>query len=431
MHCLPLRIHTGRLWSLIAVLLGLAVGQSFAADAANTTVRSRSSQLLCSPCSIGFGNVAVGKSKAVGIVLRNSGTKRIIISSKTKAAPWVSPRGMTLPFTLAPGKTVHFAFVYRPGDSRIVNGTITYHSNASNGDLVLRFTASGLSAGHLTANPAGQSFGNIQVGKTATNNQTLTNTGASKVTITKIASSGSSFSVSGITAPLTLAPGHSVTFTTAFTPIAVGAASGSIAVTSNATDSNLSISEAGTGTSAGSVSVSPATANFGNVPVGSTKTLSATLEASGASVTIKSATVSSNEFSISGLTLPLTLGASKSVTFQVAFTPNSSGAASASVSFTTSSSAVKESLQGTGTSATQHSVNLAWNASTSQVIGYNVYRSTQSGGPYAAITSSPEASTSYSDTSVQSGTTYYYVVTAVSVSGKESMYSNQATAKVP
>jgi fibronectin type 3 domain-containing protein len=40
-------------------------------------------------------------------------------------------------------------------------------------------------------------------------------------------------------------------------------------------------------------------------------------------------------------------------------------------------------------------------------------------------------SLSFEDDSVQAGTTYYYVVTAVNSSGEESTDSNQATAVVP
>jgi len=35
------------------------------------------------------------------------------------------------------------------------------------------------------------------------------------------------------------------------------------------------------------------------------------------------------------------------------------------------------------------------------------------------------------DSTVQNGTTYYYVTTAVDASGDESVYSNQATAVIP
>ena len=90
-----------------------------------------------------------------------------------------------------------------------------------------------------------------------------------------------------------------------------------------------------------------------------------------------------------------------------------------------------ETLTGNGTQQSQHTVALAWDASTSQVVGYNVYRGIASGGPYTKLTTSVDASTSYTDSSVQSGQTYYYVTTAVNSSNVESAYSNQATAAIP
>jgi cellulose 1,4-beta-cellobiosidase len=86
-------------------------------------------------------------------------------------------------------------------------------------------------------------------------------------------------------------------------------------------------------------------------------------------------------------------------------------------------------MTGSGT-APAHSVSLSWNAS-SGAVGYNVYRGGVSGGPYTIINPSLDASTSYTDTTVSAGTTYYYVVTAVNSSSVESGYSNQATAAVP
>jgi fibronectin type 3 domain-containing protein len=79
----------------------------------------------------------------------------------------------------------------------------------------------------------------------------------------------------------------------------------------------------------------------------------------------------------------------------------------------------------------QHTVHLAWNASPTQVAGYLVYRSTVSGTGYSLLNVQPISGLSYDDSTVASGTTYYYVVTAVSASGEQSPYSNMATAVVP
>jgi len=78
-----------------------------------------------------------------------------------------------------------------------------------------------------------------------------------------------------------------------------------------------------------------------------------------------------------------------------------------------------------------HSVDLAWNASTSDVIGYYVYRSSLAGGPYAKLTSQVQSTTTFTDTSVRAGNTYFYAVTAVDANSVESNFSNEAEATAP
>jgi hypothetical protein len=78
-----------------------------------------------------------------------------------------------------------------------------------------------------------------------------------------------------------------------------------------------------------------------------------------------------------------------------------------------------------------HSVQLTWHASTSNMVGYNIYRGTISGGPYVKINAALVTSLIYSDTAVASSATYYYVTTAVDSIGVESAYSNQASANIP
>jgi len=89
----------------------------------------------------------------------------------------------------------------------------------------------------------------------------------------------------------------------------------------------------------------------------------------------------------------------------------------------------------TATATTQqaHSVALTWNASTTAVAGYNVYRTTVSGAQYAKLNSSLVGGLAYTDTTVVSGNsiTYFYVTTAVDSSGNESIPSNEVPAKVP
>jgi len=78
-----------------------------------------------------------------------------------------------------------------------------------------------------------------------------------------------------------------------------------------------------------------------------------------------------------------------------------------------------------------HSVTLSWTPSTSVVVGYYVYRGTQAGGPYAKLNSTPLAAAPYNDSTVRSGLTYFYVVTAVDSNDIEGAYSNEVSATVP
>jgi hypothetical protein len=181
------------------------------------------------------------------------------------------------------------------------------------------------------------------------------------------------------------------------------------------------------------LSVSPASINFGNVPVGSTQNQNGKLSASGASVTVSSAAWNGEGYSVSGITFPATVPAGQSLPFTVTFAPQTTGSSAGSIVFDSnaSNSHATETLSGAGSQSSSHSVALSWDASTSQVAGYNIYRGTQSGGPYTKLNPSLLSNTSYSDASVQSGTTYYYVTTAVDSANVESAYSNQATAAVP
>lgn len=88
--------------------------------------------------------------------------------------------------------------------------------------------------------------------------------------------------------------------------------------------------------------------------------------------------------------------------------------------------------------ATEHSVDLSWgagtitNPTTGQVlVGYNVYRSSVSGGPYTQLNASPITALGYTDTAVSAGQTWYYVCSTVDNLGDVSKYSNQASATIP
>jgi hypothetical protein len=78
-----------------------------------------------------------------------------------------------------------------------------------------------------------------------------------------------------------------------------------------------------------------------------------------------------------------------------------------------------------------HQANLSWSVSPSTVVGYNVYRSMQSGTGYSRINPALETATVYTDSNVSAGQTFFYAVTAVDSNGAESGYSNVAQVTIP
>jgi Abnormal spindle-like microcephaly-assoc'd, ASPM-SPD-2-Hydin len=178
------------------------------------------------------------------------------------------------------------------------------------------------------------------------------------------------------------------------------------------------------------LSASPATTSFGNVVLGNSSTLPVILTNTGTgSVTISQDSVTGSGFSISGPALPFTLAAGKNVDFSLTFAPTATGSVTgnASVRSNATNSPSNEPLSGTGI----HAVSLSWTASTSKVAGYNVYRGGQSGGPYTMLNSALLHGTTYVDSTVRAGQTYYYVTTAVNSADVESQYSNPVKTVVP
>jgi len=184
----------------------------------------------------------------------------------------------------------------------------------------------------------------------------------------------------------------------------------------------------------GPLTASPSTLSFGNVNVGSSSVLVVTFTNSGsANINISNVIIAGAGFTASGIPAGLVLTSGQTASLSATFAPAAAGSVTGSVSVTSdaSNSPATITLSGTGVQPVAHSAGLSWIASPSTVMGYNVYRATISGGSYTLLNSSLVPMTQYSDANVQSGQTYYYVVTAVDSSNNESIHSNQVSATIP
>ncbi len=410
--------------SSLAVLALFILGAGYA----QTTLASTSTKLACKPDTLQFGLVEVGQTKTLSTTLVNTTSVSITISKISKSTKQFWPAGVTLPFTIGAGKSKILKIDFKPAATAQVTGTLSLYTRTFSTTIYLHGTGV---RGWLKANPISLSFGSVPVGSSKAESITLTNTVGVGVRISQVSAYGTGFSYRGITPPVFLSPGGSYTFKAVFTPKSSSAVSGHLSVLSNAPNQTLAIPLSANGTSGAHISLGATTLNFGSVVVGTAKSLGASLSATGASVTVTGATSNSTEFGLSGLKFPFTIPAGQRVSFSIRFAPKISGTAYGKISFNSNAanSLVAEPLTGTGTTGSQHSVSLFWKPSTSAVAHYNVYRSGTSGGPYTRIASVP--GTSYTDTTVQAGRSYYYVTTAVGSTGKESSHSNQVHALIP
>ena len=226
--------------------------------------------------------------------------------------------------------------------------------------LLFIFSGSAASASSVTASPTSINFGSVNVGSSAQQHIKITNSTAFGVTITSVTVSGNYYSISGITAPLSLNAGGSATLTVSFAPKSSGTQAGKIVVQGRGISTALDVTLSASGVASGSgpsISVVPTSASFGSIPVGSSNSQTFTVTNHGTStVSVSSEAVSGTGFSMSGLADGAQIAAGKSSTFNVAFKPAKTGSVSGSASLDFSASgktaALMVSLSGTGVTAT-------------------------------------------------------------------------------
>ena len=383
-------------------------------------------QLSFSPGLLRFGTIVVGHAQPTTLIVTNGGTTSTTISSISASDSEFGVSGVNLPLVMAPGEHVALTVTFTP--TRIGwtgENEITFVESSST--VQIKVAGVGVTVEPLVATPTNIVFGNVAVGKTAGQSVVLTNAGSRSQTISFLRVWGGGFSVKGPTLPLTLAPGQSTTFSVVFAPKFAGVNGASVFVAGPSVD----IPMTGTGTTTGELAISPGALSFGDVDVGTIAKQTLSMTATSGTVIVSSAASSNSQFEIQGTSFPLTIDAGQSVSLNVVFSPSNSGTSSGKLTFAADSAntPTTESLSGTGTQP-QYSVSLSWNPSTSAVAGYNVYRGA-SPGSYSKINSSLDASTSYTDGTVASGSTYYYAATAVSSNGEESGYSAPIKVSIP
>lgn len=399
------------------------------------------SQLSPSSTTLSFGNVVTGTSTTMPVVVTNDGGAVVNVSGAT-----VSGAGFSFTSSssapLNPNGTVTYTVKFSPTAAAASQGTLSISSNATNNPLNITLSGAGVAppSSKLTTPTTSLAFGNVTVGTPVTKTVTLTDTGTASVAISAVTATGTGFSASASNTSVN--PNNTVSVSVTFNPAKAGAVQGTLSISSNATNSVIQIPISATAVAPSNPATQPQstlTANakgvgFGSVTVGTPATQAVVLTDSGtANVTISGVSATGSGFSASGGT-NVTLTPNGSVTISVSFDPVSAVAAQGSLTITSNASNTTLSIPLTGTGAAppaaQHSVGLNWQPSASQVSGYFVYRGSSASNITKLFLSSI-AATSYTDSSVTNGQTYFYAVTSVDANSVESSPSNEVSVTIP
>jgi len=408
-------------------------GTGTPASSASST-SSQSYLLSASASSLNFGNTLLGSSASQVIALTNIGTGNVNLSQVAIAGAGFTVNGFTGTVSLAPSQSLSLNVSFAPTAAGSAAGSLSFVSSATNSPITIPLSGNGVQP-QISVVPASVGFGNVTVGVTNTQTLAISNPGTATLSVTQASLVGTGFGFSGLTLPLSVPPGVSSVFTVSFTPTSASSLSGNLTLVNNTPNSPFIVPLAGTGVSPiTQLMASPSSLSFGSITTGASGTQSVTLANTGnSSVSVSQISTSGAGFSAAGFALPVTLAAGQSTSFSVTFAPTTTGSLSGNVTVTSNAtnSPLAIALSGSGAAVVSHSVILNWTPSTSSYAGFNVYRGALSGGPYTKVNSTLISAMSFSDSSVSSGQTYYYVATEVDSTGAESIYSSEVIATIP
>lgn len=186
-----------------------------------------------------FGECCVGSFKDEVLTINNSGTGLLLISNiSSSTVDFEAPGVLSYPIKLEDGDSIDIPIRFAPKSLGAKAATIRIESNdlASPHHVDVSGAAPRPRLSLLIANRG--EFGSVCVSHFADEPLILNNSGHCPVVVSGIASSSGAFQIPEVlTFPLLIGPGESLDLPIRFTPTAIGAANGTITVTSSDPDS--------------------------------------------------------------------------------------------------------------------------------------------------------------------------------------------------
>jgi subtilase family serine protease len=303
--------------------------------------------LAASPSSV---SVAQGSSSTSKITVTDIGgfTGNVTLSASGL------PSGVTAAFSPNPTGTTSTLTLTASGSATKGNATVTV--KGVSGSLTVTTTISltvtaGGGGPTVTVSPTSLAWANVVVGATGAKKAvTLTNTGTSTLNISSITTSGD-FSQTTSTKPCgsTLAAGSNCKIEVTFTPTQVGARTGNLTISDNASGGSQTVVLSGTGTV--QAALTPAAATFPAEKVGVSSPAKTFTLHNKQTVALTGISISTTgDFSVSSTTCATSLAAKTNCTISVVFKPSATGTRTGTLKVADSAvgSPQTSSLTGTG-----------------------------------------------------------------------------------
>jgi hypothetical protein len=305
-------------------------------------------------------------------------TETIAVSTSTDGTSFTTNVGATAyTFDPATGNTVSINLPANVS-GRYVRLTFTANTGWNAGQLsdFEVFPSGGTtSSATLSTSPSSLTFGSTTVGATSgTQTVTVSNTGTAAAAVSGVSVTGDFAQTN--TCGSSLAAGASCSVSVTFHPTASGPRTGTLTVTSNATNSPTNVALSGTGATTGTatLSTSPSSLTFASTAVGSASAAqSVTVSNTGTAAASVSSVAVSGDYTQTN-TCGSSIAAGGSCTVSVTFRPSASGTRTGSLTVTSSATSSPNNVALTGT-GTVTSTNLALNKPTTESSHTQTYAS--------------------------------------------------------
>src|SRR5579863_5715674 len=214
------------------------------------------------PAEINFSSVVIGQKNSQPLQIANTGAKNLDLSALHISGASFSLQSAKAPIVLAPGKNLSMTVVFAPSAATTENGALTISSPDLKAPVSVPLRGSGEKpAPALQVSPSTINFGSHALNSSAFQNVTLTNTGNVGLTVKSVSVVGAGYSITGLSAGVSLSPEQNLEFQVWFHPTTSGTSAATLVANVSSLPSPLKLAVSGSATLSETASPTPASSH--------------------------------------------------------------------------------------------------------------------------------------------------------------------------